>query len=196
MLGNNPFSYAVPAGEYHSVFLDIAMSTVASLKVIQAQKDGRSVPDTWIIDKDGLPTTDPSKYPNEGAVQPMAAHKGYGLAVMVELLTGVLSGGAVMKEVPSWLFNREEKNSVSHFFITIDVSKFMPFDMFTGRVESMVDYLHNVPKAVGSDKVYYPGEIEWNKKAAAFEQGLTLTPDVVASLEGLSEESNIPIKWM
>ncbi|MHB1315890.1 MAG: Ldh family oxidoreductase [Christensenellales bacterium] len=196
VLGNNPFSYAAPAGEFHSVFLDIAMSTVASLKVIQAQKDGKSVPDSWIIDKDGLPTTDPSKYPYEGAVQPMAAHKGYGLAVMVEILTGVLSGGAVMKEVPSWLYNREATNNVSHCFIVIDVSKFMPTDAFTGRMESMVNYLHDVPKAVGSDKVYYPGEIEWNKKEDGLTRGIPMAIDVVSSLEGLSQESGIPIKWM
>ena len=196
VLGNSPFSYAAPAGKFHSVFLDIAMSTVASLKVVQAKKDGKSVPDTWIIDKDGLPTTDPSKYPYEGAVQPMAAHKGYGLAVLVEILTGVLSGGAVMKEVPSWLFNMDETNKVSHCFIVIDVSKFMPVDAFTDRMEKMVDYLHDVPKAVGSDKVYYPGEIEWIKKEKGLKAGIPLPPDVVSSLEGLSQESGIPIKWM
>ncbi len=81
VIGNNPLSFASPLTSMPSCFLDIALSTVASLKVVQARKDGNSVPDRWIVDKDGLPTTDPGHYPEEGAMQPMAAHKGYGLAV-------------------------------------------------------------------------------------------------------------------
>ena len=78
VMGNNPFAYAAPAKHTPSVFLDIALSNVASLKVVQAKKDGRRIPDTWIVDADGLPTTDPSIYPEHGAMQPMAAHKGHG----------------------------------------------------------------------------------------------------------------------
>ena len=73
-MGNNPFAYALPASRHRPVFLDIAMSAVASLKVVQARKDGVQIPAGWIVDKDGLPTTDPSLYPEEGAMQPMAAH--------------------------------------------------------------------------------------------------------------------------
>ena len=78
LLGNNPLAYAAPAKSTPSIFLDIAMSNVASLKVVQARKDGRQIPDSWIVDKDGLPTTDPSHYPEEGAMQPMAATRGTG----------------------------------------------------------------------------------------------------------------------
>lgn len=195
VLGNNPMAYGVPAGAYPPVFLDIAMSSVASLKVVQARKDGRSIPDTWIVDEEGLPTTDPSRYPDVGAMQPMAAHKGYGLALMVEILTGVLSGGGMMSEVPSWLFKMEEQNNVSHMFIAIDVSKFMDTGLFNKRMEAMVEALHSTPKAKGTERIYYPGEIEWDKYKLAMEKGLTLPQDVVDSLTGLQEESGIAIKW-
>jgi LDH2 family malate/lactate/ureidoglycolate dehydrogenase len=195
IIGNSPFSYAAPAGEFKSVFLDIAMSSVASMKVIQARKDGVSVPDGWIVDRDGLPTNDPSKYPEEAAMQPMAGHKGYGLAVMVEMITGVLSGGGVMQDIPSWIFQMEKRNDVSHLFIVLDISKFMPVDQFVGRMESMVNYLHSAPKAKGFDRIYYPGEIEWSKKDAESNVVL-LSPATVESLEGLSEESKIPLKWL
>lgn len=195
VIGNNPMSYAVPAGKNTSVFLDIAMSSVASLKVVQAKKDGKAVPDTWIIDENGLPTTDPGRYPEVGAMQPMAAHKGYGLALMIEILTGVLSGGGIMNEVPSWLFSMEEKNNVSHTFIVIDVSKFMDVSMFQQRMEGVVDYLHTIPKAMGTDQIYYPGEMEWLKYAAGWKRGLELPADVTESLNALAEESGIPISW-
>lgn len=195
VMGNNPISYAVPAGKYPPVFLDIAMSLVASLKVIQAKKEGRPVPDTWIIDENGLPTTDPGRYPDVGAMQPMAAHKGYGLSLLVEVLTGVLSGGGIMNEVPSWLFSMEDKNNVSHAFIVVDVSKFMEISMFHQRMEGVVDYLHNIPRTEGTDRIYYPGEMEWNRYAAAEKHGIELSADVVDSLNTLSEESGIPIPW-
>ena len=195
VLGNNPLAYGVPAGSYPPVFLDIAMSTVASLKVIQARKDGRSIPDTWIIDGEGLPTTDPGRYPDVGAMQPMAGHKGYGLALMVEILTGVLSGGAIMSEVPSWLFKMEEPNNVSHMFIAVDISKFMDIDLFKRRMDALVDSLHSAPKAKNADRIYYPGEMEWDRYKAAKGKGLTLPGDVVEALEGLQEESGIAIMW-
>lgn len=91
-IGNSPFSYAAPSEKVPSVFLDIAMSNVAGLKVVKARNEGRTIPDTWIVDENGKPTTDPSIYPEKGALLPVGMHKGYGLAVMVELLTGVLSG--------------------------------------------------------------------------------------------------------
>lgn len=195
VIGNNPMSYGVPAGHYSPVFLDIAMSSVASLKVVQARKDGKPVPDTWIIDGEGLPTTDPSRYPEEGAMQPMAAHKGYGLALMIEILTGVLSGGGIMSEVPSWLFSMETKNNVSHNFIVIDVSKFMEPDEFNQRMEGVVNYLHDIPKAKGTERIYYPGEMEWDKYRKVNAEGLSLPEDVAASLQGLADDFGLTVPW-
>lgn len=199
VLGNNPLSYAVPKSPAKSpgtsIFLDIAMSTVASLKVIQARKDQKPVPDTWITDAAGLPTTDPGGYPEEGAMQPMAGHKGFGLALMTEILTGVISGGGIMNEIPSWLFSMEEKNNVSYTFIAVDISKFMAVELFLERIDDMVAALHNAPEAEGSQGVRYPGELGWKRAAAAEKTGIPLPEDVVLSLTGLEEESGIPIKW-
>ena len=196
VIGNNPLAYAVPRSDGTSIFLDIAMSSVASLKVIQAKKDGRSVPDTWIIGEDGKPTTDPSGYPDVGAVQPMAAHKGYGLALMVELLTSGLSGGGMMTDVPSWLFHMKEKNDVSHAFIAIDISNFMPLDTFRQRMDNVVERIHHTPRADGTDRIFFPGEMEWEQHRDAEVNGILLPSDVVESIEGLSEESGIPIPWL
>ncbi len=188
LLGNNPFSYAAPAVKTESVFLDIAMSNVASLKVVQARKDGKQIPDTWIVDKDGLPTTDPSHYPEEGAMQPMAAHKGYGLAVMVDVLTGILSGGCTSMggDIVSWCFQMENPNNVSHTFIAINPKLFA--GEVAERIEDMAETLRSAPKAKGVERIYTPGEIEWGKHAAAARNGISLPADVESSLRGLAEE--------
>lgn len=197
LIGNNPFAYAAPAGALPSVFLDIAMSNVASLKVIQAKKDGVAIPDTWIVDKDGLPTTSPADYPEKGAMQPMAAHKGYGLAVFVELLTGGLSGGgmSVLGDIVSWLFEMDKPNNVCHTFMAIDIEQFIGREEFTRRTDAMIKAMHEAPKAKGKDKIFMPGEIEWTKHAVA-EMELELPVDVATALSGLEAENNVTIKWL
>lgn len=195
VIGNNPIAWGVPAAGFPPVFLDIAMSTVASLKVIQARAEGRSIPDTWIIDEEGLPTTDPGRYPDVGAMQPLAAHKGFGLALLVEMLTGILSGGGMMTEVPSWLFKMEEPNNVSHTFIAVDFSKFIEPEEFRKRVDAAVNLLHKAPKATGTERIYYPGEMEWERYHKAYGEGLVLPPDVAEALNGLAKESGLKINW-
>lgn len=196
LLGNNPFAYAAPANTTPSVFLDIAMSNVASLKVVQARKDGKQIPPTWIVDKDGLPTTDPSHYPEEGAMQPMAAHKGYGLSIMVELLTGILSGGCTSMggDIVSWCFEMEKPNNVCHTFMAVNPKLFLGEEKISDRVETMGETLRKAPKAKGVDRIYMPGEIEWDKHVIAEEEGFTLPADVEDSLKGLAQESGIELK--
>ena len=161
-LGNNPIAYAAPAVSVPSVFLDIALSNVASLKVFKARAEGKSIPDTWIVDKDGLPTTDPSHYPEEGAMQPMGAHKGYGLAVFVDIITGVMNGGATSMsgEIESWVLSLDKPNNVCHTFLAIDASKFIGEGMLAQRTEEMARTLRNLPKAKGCQRIYTPGEME------------------------------------
>jgi LDH2 family malate/lactate/ureidoglycolate dehydrogenase len=195
VIGNNPFAYAAPSKRYPTIFFDVALSSVASLKVVQAKSDGTSIPPHWIVDKDGLPTTDPSKYPEEGAMQPMAAHKGYGLAVMVDLLSGLLINGctSVGKEIPSWCFALEKTNNVCHTFIAIDPSKFSDTGL-PERVELMAQQLRSADKAMDSTRIYTPGEIEWEKHLKAEEEGIVLPLAVEQSLMELSQYSKVELK--
>jgi ureidoglycolate dehydrogenase (NAD+) len=197
VIGNNPLAYAVPLGNGRSLFLDIAMSNVASLKVVQAKKDGRSIPDTWIVDKDGRPTTDPSQYPEEGAMQPMAAHKGYGMAILVEVLTGVLSGGGMSMagDIVSWLFSLSEPNNVTQTAIVIDPEQFLDEGVLEQRMQLLASRLQEAPKALGAEKIYIPGEMEWNKYEKAESEGLQLPTDLYDSLNALAEDTgvNLPV---
>ncbi len=195
ILGNNPFAYSSPISNDKSAFLDIAMSNVASLKVVQARKDGVKIPDTWIVDKDGLPTTDPSNYPEQGAMQPFGAHKGYGIAFMVELLTGVLSGGSIssLGEIKSWCFDPETSNNVCHTFIAIDVDKFCGKQNYVERSMELVDAIHTTPKAKGSENIFIPGEIEWNKHDKWIDV-IELPQAVADSLLEMSKELEIQLK--
>ena len=194
-IGNSPFSYAAPSEKVPSVFLDIAMSNVAGLKVVKARNEGRTIPDTWIVDENGKPTTDPSIYPEKGALLPVGMHKGYGLAVMVELLTGVLSGAptSTSGKILSWCFAPEIPNNVTHPFIAIDPRTILGTGDIAEETEGFARLLRDVPRADGCDRIYTPGEIEWEKHAVSERDGVEIPDDVLAELEKLAEKSGIPL---
>jgi ureidoglycolate dehydrogenase (NAD+) len=196
VIGNNPIAYAVPGGDApggRPVFLDIALSTVAGTKIYNAQAEGKTIPDNWMVDDGGLPTTDPSGFPTRGAQVPMAGHKGYGLAVLVEVLAAVLTGAAITRQVRSWVQEVPEPTNSGHAFIAIDVGAMMPLDLFTGRMDGLVDEIHAAPKAQGAERILLPGEMEWERRDLALSQGMDLPPYVLQSLVGLAGDVGLDI---
>lgn len=192
-IGNSPISVAVPQASGQPLFLDIALSATAALKIEQAQRDGKTIPDTWAVNSEGFPTTDPAQYFDGGAAQPMAAHKGYGLSMMVEILTGILSGGAFLHQITSWGWDLPNTNKVSHCFMAIDISKFMTPDDFAARLQTYTDAIHNSPRRSDSQGILVPGELENNRAAKALNGGILLPHDVGESLLTLSELSGVAI---
>lgn len=195
IIGNNPIAYAVPAGKYKTMFLDIALSATAALKIFQAKLDKKPVPDTWLVDDEGVPTTDSQYYGNGGALQPMAAHKGYGLSMIVDVVSGLLSGGEITSGITSWCFDLATANRASHAFFVINIKAMQPDDEFIRRVEGYIEYVKQAPKAKGSSTIYYPGEIEWSRKQEADKVGIMLPNDVKDSLEQLAQNTGLEIAW-
>jgi ureidoglycolate dehydrogenase (NAD+) len=193
VLGTNPISYAAPAGEERPIFLDIATSAVAASKVYAAAALGREIPAGWLVDGDGVPTTDPSGYPLRGALLPMAGHKGYGLALLVEILSAGLTGAGMRDEVKSWVLEPSEPANQGHAFIAINVSQIMPIQEFKHRMDRLIREIKASPKARGSERIYLPGEMEWERRDEALDKGMFLPEDVVASLLGLAEDLDLDI---
>ena len=180
VIGNNPFAFAAPLGNGRSVFLDIALSNVAALKVVMAKEKGIAVPDGWLVDKDGRPTNDPSGFPQDSYLQPMAAHKGYGFAVLVEILASVLTGAGLLKEITSWNLDLPSRNKVGHAFIAVDIAQMMEPEVFYKRMQHMVNELKNAPKAKGAEEIFVPGEMDWDKRKKALASGEIEITDVMA----------------
>jgi ureidoglycolate dehydrogenase (NAD+) len=197
VLGTNPFAYTVPAGEEDPIVLDIASAAVAGGKVRIAQALNQKVPDNWLVDAEGVPTTDPMVYPQAGALLPFAGHKGYGIALMIETLSAVLAGGAIMGTVGSWM-DSDPSQPTGHgaAFLAIDVSAMAPLDVFKIRVDAVIREIRAAPKAKGADRIYVPGEMEWQKRRDALERGIALPDDVMASLRGLAHDLTIETPWL
>jgi ureidoglycolate dehydrogenase (NAD+) len=197
VLGTNPFSYAVPAGKEDPIFLDIASSAVAIGKIRIAKALGQSVPDTWLVDSDGLPTTDATAYPDSAAPQPFAGHKGYGIALMIEVLAGLLAGGGSRWDVLSWT-DSDPSLATQHgaAFMAIDVGQIIPIEAFKDRVDAMIRDIRQTPKAKGVEQIFVPGEIEWRNRRKALADGIPLPDDVRAILRKLAEELGLKNDWL
>lgn len=175
-IGNNPFSYAVKAGKHGMICYDIAMSTVAMGKIAMAAEEGRTIPQGWMLDREGLPTTDPWAYANGGTLLPFGGYKGYGLAMMVEILAGVLSGAALLKNIHAWNTDPQHGGGVGHSFVAIDPRRINPELDISKQNERMIDELRAHKKAPNVERILFPGEIEQEREITSRIEGITLPP--------------------
>jgi ureidoglycolate dehydrogenase (NAD+) len=193
IIGTNPFSYAVPAGEEKPVFLDIATSVVAGSKAISARAMGQTLPQAWLVDKEGLPTTDPNHYPEEGALLPMAGYKGYGLALMIEILSAVLTGADMLSEVKLWLEQHPGPLNQGHSFMAIDINTMIPIARFKERMDRVIREIKTAPKAKGAERIYLPGEMEWEHRERALREGMKLPEHVIDRLVSLASDTGLNV---
>lgn len=188
VIGNNPLSYGVPADKEFPLLLDIALSAVAAGKIYAMKASGQAIPSTWITDGDGLPTSDASEWPHAASMVPMAGHKGYGIALLIEVLAGVLTGAGTLSEVKSWIWRSSEASQLGQAFVAINVGAIMPIEMFKHRVDDVIQEIHRSETAKGSDRVFAPGEIEWEKQEDALKNGIALPEQILADLERVGNQ--------
>jgi LDH2 family malate/lactate/ureidoglycolate dehydrogenase len=185
-LGNNPLAFCVPNPGGRPFLLDMALSVAARAKIREAANAGRPIPDTWATDKDGRPTTDP-KAALDGFLQPVGGHKGYGLALAVDLFAGLLSGGAYLAHVRSWLDEPSEPSGLGHFFVLLDVGRLGSADWLAARFADFAAILHDTPAADPAWPVRLAGEIELEKRERQQREGIEIDEAVLAKLRSLSE---------
>jgi ureidoglycolate dehydrogenase (NAD+) len=188
IVGNNPLAYAVPTGEEHPLLLDIALSAVAAGKILGMKALGQPIPPSWLTDAEGLPTSEVRDWPISGSMLPMAGHKGYGIALLIEVLAGALTGAGMLSEVKSWILQSTETSHLGQAFMALNVGAIIPIQRFKQRVDQIIRELHQSPKAKGSNRVYVPGEIEWGKREDALKNGIQLPEQVLASLHRVGHE--------
>jgi ureidoglycolate dehydrogenase (NAD+) len=190
MLGSNPIAYSVPAARHRPILLDIATSTVAGGKVAAARALGERIPPDWLVDADGRPTTDPADFYKGGALAPMAGHKGYGFALLAEVLAGALSGAALRFAVGSWI-ESDPRLATGHgaAFLAIDPGMGSPASEFPRRIDLLIDEIHAAPRAAGAARIYVPGEREWEHYDKAIARGIDFPPDVMDSLKSAAQLS-------
>lgn len=184
-LGTNPIAVAVPTGREAPFLLDMATSTVPYGKIMLARRLGVEIPTGWAADEDGLPTNDPEvafKARNLlplGGTRDQGSHKGYGLGMVVDILSGILSGAGV----PA---GGSLGSGVGHFFGAMRVDAFRPLDEFRSLMDEYLQDLQSTPVCEGENEVIYPGVLESRTRKDRSENGIPLHPDVVKYLADLA----------
>lgn len=191
-IGNNPFSYSVPAGKYRAVCYDVAMSQVAAGKISIAADENKSIPLGWLLDPEGNPTTEPKDYDLGGALVAFGGHKGYGLSIMVESMAGLLSGAAMLSDIHAWNTDPNRSGNVGHMFIALDPAKLNPNIDLPKRAEAMIEELASARRAPGVDRILYPGQLEHEREDSAKANGTALPQATLDALAKVAEAVGIP----
>jgi len=192
-LGTNPLAIAVPAGQEKPFVLDMATSVVARGAIILAAKKGETIPNTWGLNKDGEPTTS-AKEANEGALLPLGGHKGFGLAMAIEVLTATLAGGPFGPHVGELYNNPTRTQGVGHFFGAIRIDRFRPIAEFKADMDAMIREVKAEPLAKGFGKIMVAGEPEFLTEQERREKGVPLSDAVVGDLTKLGTAVGIPFE--
>ncbi|MCI0335682.1 MAG: Ldh family oxidoreductase [Planctomycetes bacterium] len=218
MFSTNPLSFAAPCGRHAPFVLDMSTSIATVNRIEMHAQEGRSIPAGWACDADGNPTTNPAAarimLPLGGTAE-LGGYKGAGLAMMVSILSGVLSGAwasvertgkgdsHLLPERPDGCsaqkvavtFSGEsgpyDQATMGHFFAAVQIDAFQPLDRFRGAMDAMIDALHAAPLANPNDKVCYPGEIEAAAAAERMKHGIPINDRLFSELEKLAEQIGI-----
>ena len=191
MLSTNPIAVAVPSGVEAPFLLDMATSITPYNRIMLYREVGQPIPEGWATDVEGVLTTDPAVarylYPLGGSRE-MGGHKGFGLAVMVEILCAMLSGGWDKGE------DGYAQLGDAHFFMAIRVDAFRPVEEFKAGMDAMIDAFHKSPTEAGRERVMVAGEPEAKTARRRSELGVPIPPNVQGDLTALSEQFGVPLQ--
>ena len=185
--GSNPICFGVPAGDI-PVVLDMATTSIPYGKLALAVVEGRSIPGNWALDAGGKPTTDP----NEAVgLLPASGPKGSGLAMIVDILGSLLADMPWGPHINRMYGDIESPRRLGHFFMAIDIRRFMPLDTFVKKMDAMLEELIAQEPAKGFERVCYPGQLEGERRAKSQKEGILLDPGLYEELRALAESINV-----
>jgi LDH2 family malate/lactate/ureidoglycolate dehydrogenase len=193
LFSTNPLSYAVPAREEPPVVYDVATTAVAGNKLLLAKKRGdRTIPRGWANDERGRPTTDPAAA-SVTHLQWFGAHKGFGLAVLVELLAGVLTGSSFGRtEHTGSSAHGRDRVAKGFVFLALDPARFLPEGDFGARVDTLIRDIRSSDTAVGVERVLVPGQLEHESRARREAEGIPLSSALRAEINAHAHTLSVP----
>ncbi|HEX7362387.1 MAG TPA: Ldh family oxidoreductase [Bryobacteraceae bacterium] len=189
--GTNPIAASFPTSKGFTVKIDLATSTVARGKIIAAQKKNALIPQGWALDRNGEPTTDAAEA-LLGTVLTMAGHKGYALALMVELFSGVLSGSAIGNGIGSMYKNMDRKQDVGHFFCLFHIDAFLDYADYLRRIDTTIDAIKASKKRPGVEEILVPGERSARQAARHASKGIAVPEETLVEIQQWCSRLNVP----
>jgi LDH2 family malate/lactate/ureidoglycolate dehydrogenase len=188
--GTNPIAASFPSGKGFNVKVDLATSLVARGNIIAAQKKKQPIPENWALDRNGEPTTD-AQEALLGTVLTMAGHKGYALALMVEVFSSILSGASIGPEIGSMYKDLDRKQGVGHFFCLFNIAAFLDLSDFKKRIDETIDRIKSSKRRAGVEEILVPGERSAKNVKVNNVQGIGVTDETLFELEQWCSRLNV-----
>lgn len=190
-LGTNPLSFAAPRGDDRSIIVDMSTAALAGSSVREAMAKGEPLAPGLAIDADGAPVLDPA-VAAAATLLPAAGAKGFGLAIMVEILSGVLTGAGIGGEVRSMYHDLERPGANGHFMLAIDIAKFLPKEEFAARMEALCGWLAPENSPAGPR---LPGDARWQEIARSRSDGVLVEEGTLGEIEKLADRLGVTPAW-
>jgi LDH2 family malate/lactate/ureidoglycolate dehydrogenase len=190
--GNNPLAFGAPTGLDFPMILDISMSAVAGGKLLLAQEKGEKIPLGWATDREGRPTDDPF-VGFKGFLQPLGGHKGFGLSLMIDILCGVISGGAFQFDLASMYSDPEGPSGTSHTFIVIDPEAMLGREAFESRMQAFYATLKSSPMWETDARMLLPGELEHETMLERRKNGIPVPRSLLDEITALAKAHDIDV---
>ena len=185
-IGTSPMSISIPAKKEKPIILDMSSSIVARGKIRKASRSKEEIPLGWAIDEDGNPTTDPNEA-LKGTLLPIAGPKGSALAIVIDIIAGMLSGSRFGPEVKTF-HKLKGATGVGVFCMAIDISQFIELELFYSKIDEYIRSIKNLKKVKNTSEIYLPGEIEFIREQKSREEGIDLDSKVMKNLNDILEE--------
>jgi LDH2 family malate/lactate/ureidoglycolate dehydrogenase len=191
VLGNNPVAYGAPAGRYGSFVLDMACTAAAVERIVRAKDQGEPIPAGWALDVEGRETTDPAKALESLALLPFGGYKAFGLAMVHEIVTSVIAGGALFAGDARGFAPYDRPMNTSFSFLAIDISAFQPLAEFESTMERMIDTIKASRLQEAGGRIMFPGERSQTELRSREFKGIPLASATFEALNGWGRELGV-----
>ena len=185
----NPLAFSAPIDDEKCIMLDMTTSVVAGGKIDIKRARGQELPEGWVIDPDGKPMLDPNDFA-KGAALPLGGlqfgHKGYGLAMMIDVLAGGLSWAGCSCQSPT-------RGASGVLVMAINISSFIELNQFQQEVQGLIEWVKSSPKFPGFEEIYYPGEIEEVEREKREREGIYIEDETWHRITAIAEELGVPV---
>ena len=190
LLSTNPVAIAIPAGEEPPVVLDMATTVAAFGKVKTAAQRGETMPEGWMVDREGRPLTDPRRM-NDGFLLPIGGYKGYGMALVFGMLAGTLNRAAMGRDVVDFNADDATPTNTGQAIVALDVSAFGEPGEFKAQIDALSRDIRGSERMKGFERIFLPGEQSHAKHRERSAAGIPLPEPLLKSLNGLGEKLRI-----
>ena len=194
VLGTNPLAFGAPMRNNQSILVDFSTGALAGATIRKAIAENVTIPKGMVVNEKGQDIVDPNQAP-QGIILPFAGARGYCLGLMVEILSGVITGSAISHEIGSIFRNFKKCNRVGHLFIALDIRQMMPLDIYYDRMTQLVAFIKETKRLGETDEILLPGEKRWRIFRQQITEGIRLSTDCIEALNPLAYELGVSQPW-